>query len=71
MKKVIVVIEHHSGTDDKIWVYDYHENTIEYLQEEIKRYYDCGSQCNYEGDWDWGYDDSWHTYYVVREVMQD
>jgi len=34
MKKVIVVVEHHSGTDDKISVYDYQENTIKILEEE-------------------------------------
>lgn len=68
--KVIVVIEHHSGTDDKISVYQYHDKTVEYIQESIKAYYEAGSPCNYQGDWDYGYDDSWHTYYIITDVIE-
>lgn len=68
MNKVIVFIVHDRHTDDVIKVFPFSDENVEKVKTLCKEEYPEGTPLNYEGDFDFGYDDTAHAYLKVIEM---
>jgi hypothetical protein len=68
MNKIIIFVDDNRHTDVVIKVFPFSDENLEKVKELCKKCYPGGDELNYEGDYDFGYDDSTHAWLKVTEM---
>lgn len=68
MNKIIIYVDDNRHTDVKIKVFPFSDENLEKVKKLCRDSYPCGEELNYEGDYDFGYDDVEHAWMKVTEM---
>ena len=68
MNKIIIYVDDNRHTDVVIKVFPFSDENLEKVKKLCRDSYPCGEELHYEGDYDFGFDDSAHAYLKVTEI---
>ena len=70
MNKIIIYVDDNRHTDVKIKAFPFSDENLEKVKKLCRDNYPGGEELNYEGDYDFGYDDSEHAFLKVTVMSE-
>ena len=68
MEKFIILITHDRHTDDVIKVFQYSQQNVEKVKKLCQDSWKDGKELNYFGEYDYGWGEDYHSYYVIKDI---